>query len=45
MRALNRKLVRDLVRSKGQVITISLVIACSAAGSVALTATDLLLMR
>ena len=39
MKALNRKLVRDLMRSKGQVITISLVIACSAAGYVALTAT------
>ncbi|MCC7000289.1 MAG: FtsX-like permease family protein [Deltaproteobacteria bacterium] len=39
MKALNRKLLRDLMRSKGQVITISLVIACSAAGYVALTAT------
>ena len=39
MRAIDRKLVRDLSRLQGQVITIGLVIACGVAAYVALRGT------
>jgi putative ABC transport system permease protein len=37
--ALNRKLLRDLVHLKGQVVTVALVVACGIAGYVAFQST------
>lgn len=39
MKALDRKLLRDIVRLRGQVITIALVVACGIAGYVAVVGT------